>query len=982
MMKLDQSNQGRRARWLTGVAGAVLATALLGPVDARAQEAAQPRPEETVQTDGEDAVTIDEIVVTAVGTNISGVKPVGSETVTLSREEILRTGVSNVADAVRTLPQVKNLGDFREGGTQGTANSQQGNAINLRGLGAQATLTLVDGHRLVATGAASNFTEANQVPLAAIERIEVIADGASALYGSDAVAGVVNYVLRKDFEGVEASMRVTNQTGGMEYSPSFTTGKMWSDLGGMGGGNVLLAYEYTSRDPYLRSENPLLMQDLTRYGGPDNRLSGTSATVAGAANIYVQNADGSQNTTLPRAGAYTYYGLPTGSNVGLSASDLLVNEPNLTDSAYYTDYVGEMEKHQVSLFANQQFGQYIEAFVQASYSKRETFSRSLNTVVQNVTLSPYLYDADGNVTSTPNPYYISDIPGVAPGAALNVQYSGIKDFGSSNFDSSSETYSITTGFRALLPYDWKMDASYTFGRDEACNYCQTGLNLNPTALQYRINTGDINPLSSEPLTDEQLAMVLGDNVQSSGNGLDDIVMKFNGPLFELPGGTVRAAFGGERNEAYNYNINGANRTALNEFEYDTTEATSKLERTIWSAFGELYVPVIGPEMGVPLVQNLIIDAAVRYDDYSDVGDTTNPKIGATLDVTDNFSLRGSWGTSFRAPSLPDVNPYAFSVSYSFPSSNSDPRVTNGFLNLPEAGLTLANVAVVMGSNPDLRPEEATNWSFGADLELGDFTFNATYYNISYTDRIASPDALSAYQAGLYPDYRGFAANILPVNNPATCSNADLSTADPVLQEYLGGTLLYGGISDFCAVNVLVDQRSTNLAATRQDGIDASVFYDRRFGEVSVNASLAASWTMSNDQQVVEGQPFEDRLGYYNTPIEWRGRGSLGANWREFNGSLFINYTGGYTNDLAVDSLGNSIDPQKVDAWITADATLAYATEFRSPAGGFVKGLRASFTIQNLTDEDPPIVITSQSAFNASYSNPYGRTFNAQLTASF
>ena len=981
MNKPVQTTASRKARWLMTAASVVLTTTTLFGPAAWAQQTSSSQSSEVAQVE-DDATTLDEIVVTAVGTNIAGVKPVGSETVTLSREEILRTGVSNVADAVRTLPQVKNLGDFREGGTQGSANSQQGNAINLRGLGAQATLTLVDGHRLVATGAASNFTEANQVPLAAIERVEVVADGASALYGSDAVAGVVNYVLRKDFEGVEASVRVTNQTGGTEYSPSFTAGKMWGDLGGMGSGNVLLAYEYTSRDPYLRSENPLLMQDLTRYGGPDNRLNGTTATVSGAANIYVQNVDGSQNATLPRAGSYTYYGLPTGANVGLSASDLLLNQPNLTDSAYYTDYVGEQEKHQVSLFANQQFGRHIEGFLQASYSKRDTFSRSLNTVIQNVTLSPFLYDADGNVTSTPNPYYINGIPGVAAGADLNVQYSAIKDFGSSNFDNYSETYSITAGFRALLPYDWKMDAYYTYGRDEACNYCQTGLNFNPTALQYRIDTGEINPLSSEPLSDDQLAMLLGDNIQSSGNGLDDVVVKFNGPLFELPGGRVRAALGGEWNEAYNYNVNGANRTALNEFEYDTTEATSKLDRTIWSAFGELYVPIVGPEMGVPLVQSLIIDGAVRYDDYSDVGDTTNPKIGVTLDVTESFSVRGSWGTSFRAPSLPDVNLFAYSSSFGFPSSNSDPRVTNGFLNLPDAGLTLANVALILGSNPDLEPEEATNWSFGGDLELGDFTFNATYYNISYTNRIASPDALAAYQAGLYPDYRGFAANIIPINNPTTCSNADLSTADPVLQEYLGRTLLYGGIANFCAVNVLIDQRNTNLAATRQDGIDASLFYDRRVGEVAVNASLAVSWTMSNEQQVVEGQPFEDRLGFYNSPIEWRGRASVGANWREYSCTLFVNYTGGYTNDLAVDSLGASIAPQQVDAWITADATLAYAADFRSPASGFVKCFRASLTIQNLTDEDPPIAITSQSVFNPSYSHPYGRTFSAQLTTSF
>ncbi|WEK41460.1 MAG: TonB-dependent receptor [Candidatus Brevundimonas colombiensis] len=930
----------------------------------------------------QDETQLDDIIVTATGTNIAGVKPVGSQTVTLSREDIMSSGVSNVADAVRTLPQVRNLGDFREGGTQGSYNSQQGNAINLRGLGAQATLTLVDGHRLVATGAASNFTEANQVPLAAVERIEVIADGASALYGSDAVAGVVNYVLRKDFDGVEASVRVTNQTGGMEYTPAITTGKAWSDLGGLGGGNVLLAYEYTSRDGYLRSKNPLLMQDLTAFGGPDNRLNGTTATVSGPANIYVQNADGSQNTTLPRAGAFTYYGLPNGSNVGLSASALLLNKPNLTDTGYYTDYVGESKRHQVSLFANQQFGQHIEGFLQASYNKRDTYSRSAATLTRNVTLSPVLFDAAGNPTATPNPYYIAGVPGVAPGAPLNVQYGAFKDIGSSNFDNYSETYSVTAGFRAMLPFNWKMDASYTYARDEACNYCQTRLNLNPTALQYRINTGEINPLSSDPLTSAQLAMLLGDNIQSSGNGLDDLVVKFNGPVFELPGGMMRAAFGGEYNTSYNYNVNGANRTALNGFEYDTTEATSKLDRSITSVFGELYVPLIGAGMNVPLVQGLILDAAIRYDDYSDVGSTTNPKIGVTWDVNDVLSLRGSWGTSFRAPSLPDVNLFAFSASAGFPSSNSDPRVKNGFLDLPGAGLTLANVGLILGSNTDLKPEEATNWSLGADLDLGSLKLSLSYYNIAYTGRIAQPDALAAYQAGLYPDYRGFAPNIIPINNPATCSNSNLSTADPVLQAYLGRTVLYGGIPDYCAVNVLIDQRNTNLAATRQDGLDASAFYTRDVGEVKMNASLAVSWTMSNDQQVAEGQPFEDRLGFYSTPIEWRGRASVGAAWQDYSANLFINYTGGYTNDLAVNAMGVSIPPQKVDAWITSDLTLAYATAFATPAAGFVKGFRASLTVQNLTDEDPHYVITSQGAFNGAYSHPYGRTFSAQLTASF
>jgi iron complex outermembrane receptor protein len=925
-----------------------------------------------------DSKTGDSRDVVVTGTNISGVKAVGSEAVTLSRESIIATGVSTVADAVRTLPQVRNLGDFREGGTQGSYNSQQGNAINLRGLGPQATLTLVDGHRVVGTGAASNFTEANQVPIAAVARIEVIADGASAIYGSDAVAGVVNFVLRKDFNGVEVSNRVTNQSGGFEISPSVTAGRSWDALGG---GNILVSYEYTHRDAYSAGKNAFTRRNLSPLGGVDNRLSGTTATPGGPGNIYVQNADGSQNAMLPRAGAYTYYGLPSGDNVGLSPAQLLRNQPNLIDTAFYNDYTGQVNRHQVSLFANQNLGPSLEAFVQGTYSHRRTYSRTPNSLIQNVTLSPFLFNAAGVATTTRNPNYIAGIPGVAAGTPLNVQYSAIKDVGTSNFDNKSKTYSITGGLRAHLPFSWKAEAYYTYGRDEACNYCQTGLNLNPTALQYQINLGTINPLSSNPLTQAQLGTLLGDNVQSSGNGIDDAVLKLDGPLFALPAGTVRAAVGGERNKQYNYNVNGANRTNLNAFQLDTTKERSRLGRTIWSAYGELYVPLIGEDMNVPLVRNLTIDGAVRYDHYSDVGGTTNPKIGGTWFVNSALSFRGSYGKSFRAPSLPDVNLFSYSAVGGFPSSNRDPRVTNGFLNLPAAGLTLANAAIVVGSNPDLQPEKATNWSVGGSLKLGGVTADITYYNIRYSGRIQSPNALANYQAGTYPNYGGYSAFILPINNPGSCSNADLKTADPVLQSYLSKTILYGTLPNFCAVNVLIDQRNTNLAATKQSGLDATVNYTHAFADLLVNASVAANWTLKASEQVAAGLPFVDRLGFYTTPVEWRGRGSLGALYHGFSTNLFVNYTGSFTNDLAVNQLGVTVAPQRVSAWTTVDLTLGYAADLKDMGTPF-KGLRMSATLLNLLDRDPPIAITSQGAFNGSYANPYGRTATVQLTATF
>lgn len=924
---------------------------------------------------------LDEIVVT--GTNIAGVKPVGSEAILLDREAILATGQTSPADVVRTLPQVRNLGEFREGGTQGGNNNQQGNAINLRGLGQAATLVLIDGHRITNTGASQTFTEANAVPFAALERIEVIVDGASAVYGSDAVAGVVNYILRKDYQGLEASFRVSNSNGGFEYTPGLTGGTTW-DLGGLGRGSIIVSYEYSHRDPYRRGKNPYLRQDLTPFGGYDDRLNGTTATAGYNGNIVIPTVDpdgpfgplpAPMNPTIPLAGRNIYYGLPAGTNGNLTVADLSLNEPNLLDSSYFNDYTGEMKRHQASVYLRQDLGDSVEFFVQGTYNKRKTVSATSQGVITNVQLRPVLYDSATNTpTATPNPYYIA---GLASGA-LTVQYNMIDSVGLNNWTGENKSYNITSGVRVDLPWSWHADASYTYGRDKACNYCQLGTNINFAALQYQIDIGAINPLDNvTPLSPEIIASFTGDNIQRSGSGIDDIVMKFDGPLFELPGGNVRAAFGGERNKVYNYNINGANRPYTNEFELDTDARSSRGQRTIWSAFAELYVPVVSADMDVPLVQSLTLSGAVRYDDYSDVGSTTNPKFSATWAISDTLSLRGSWGTSFRAPNLPDVNPSAISSggTFGYYYLGPDPRIAQGPIT----------VGYITGANPDLTPESAKTWQIGGDFEpVEHLRFSATYYNIRYEDRISGPDVFGAFFNPLtYPDYLGYADFIHPIDNPATCTNGDPSTYDPVLRDYLGRTMLYGnGYSDPCSVGVVLDGRNTNLAATRQEGLDVDVNYVYPFDDGAVTFNLATNTVLANKQQVNPDDPFIDRLGYYSSPIKWRGRGSIGVNYKGWNAMLFANYTGGYVNDQAVNDRAESIEPVDVGGYTTFDLNLGYNTDMAGRDRSFMRSFRASVNIQNLTDKSPRLVYTSGSVFNPAYSNPFGRTVTMQMSIGF
>lgn len=935
---------------------------------------------DTPQADDADAIEED-IVVT--GTNISGVKPVGSEAITMDREAIVATGQTNAADVVRTLPQVRNLGEFREGGTQGGNNNQQGNAINLRGLGQAATLTLIDGRRVTNTGASQTFTEANAIPLAALQRIEVIADGASAVYGSDAVAGVVNFVIRKDYEGLEASIRASNTNGGFELSPGITGGTHW-EIGGLGRGNILVTYEYSHRDPFRRGKNPYLRQDLRRFGGMDNRLNGTTATAGFDGNIVVANADPDgpfgplqppQNATIPMAGANTYYGIPSGTNGNLTVADLLLNRPNLLDSSFFNDYTGAMERHQVTAYATQKLGNAVELFFQGTYNNRSTISATAQGVISNVQLRRFLYDPATNTpTATPNPYYIA---GLAPDA-ITVQYNMIESIGLNNWTGENESYNLTGGVRVDLPSNWHAEAYYTYGRDKACNYCQLGTNINLTALQYQIDIGAINPLNNvTPLTPAQIATFTGDNIQRSGSGIDDMLVKLDGPLFALPAGRVRAAFGGERNKVYNYNINGANRPFNNEFQLDTDQNSSRGVRTIWSAFAELYVPLVSSDMDVPLIKALTLSGAFRYDDYSDVGKTTNPKVSGTWEVFDALTLRGSWGTSFRAPNLPDVNPQAISSGGTFNNFyvGRDPRIPQGPIL----------IAYVTGANPNLKPEKATTWQIGADLDpVKGLRLSATYYKISYHNRISGPDVFGAFfNPTTYPGYLGYADFILPINNPAGCVNGNPATYDPVLASYAGRTILYGGgIQNACAVEVLLDGRNTNLAATKQDGIDAQVnyFHPINGGWVTLNASV--NKVLRNEQQVKPTDPFIDRAGFYSSPIEWRGRGSIGLNYHGFNTTLFANYTGSYTNDQAVNALGQNVTPVRIGSYTTFDLNLGYNTDFAGRDRSFMRSFRASINVQNITNKAPRLVYTSGSVFNPAYSNPFGSTVTVQLSAGF
>jgi iron complex outermembrane receptor protein len=714
---------------------------LMGSIGvACAQEAATvPRPEST-RTKASQSEVLEEVVVTATGTNISGVKPVGSETLTLDQSDILATGATNIAAAVLTLPQVSHLG-FSDastptgvGGSAATAgnanlaaggNTTRGTALDLRGIGQNATLLLLDGRRVAPTGGASQFQDASQIPLAAVERVEVIADGASAIYGSDAVSGVVNYVLRKRFDGVELSGHFDTNKYGNSWGASGVGGHSWESLGSLDGGSFIVSYEHFHQSPILRGLIPQLRDDLTSLGGIDNRYSGSNASPGVSGNIVVptsgsfNNPSGPINTALPIAGSYVYYGVPTTTDGhSVTAAQLALNQPNLVSRGNYEDYIPSSERDQVSLFANQNINDRVSIYDEAFFNHRESETA---TFVSNTVGAASGYNIQVNPGT---PYYIANVPGAA-GQPYIVQYNLWAHYapngGAFSNDTWDNTYVNTLGMKASLGREWNSEFYYTYGNDHNCGVCYLGSfvsNDTPLFIGAEVNAGRIDPYSTTPLSTQEIQRIDGSNIQKASNYIDDAMLKFDGPLFTLPGGSVRAAIGSEFTYVRNRLENGANRpcditltvtciTPDNLFRWD---ANADLARTQGSAFAELFVPVVGAGNAFAGVESLSVDAAVRYDHYSDFGSTTNPKLGVTWTVSQDLSLRGSWGKSFRAPGLQDLNPGVFSVVVQtfFPNTSGLGSVSNVFPGFTDALLRL-------GGNENLQPERGKTWSTGFDL---------------------------------------------------------------------------------------------------------------------------------------------------------------------------------------------------------------------------------------------------------------------------
>lgn len=848
---------------------------------------------------------ITEVVVT--GSRVRGAEPVGSAVIALDRDALADAGQVTIDRIIKDLPLNFDLGvsENSRGQSGGAGNIVYGNTVNLRGIGPYATLIMVDGHRVTNN---SRSTDPSILPTLAVSRVEVVADGASAIYGSDAVAGVVNLIPRRDLNGAEVFARK-----GFTVDGDFREAVYGAALGSVGdNGQAMFAYEHVDRDNLLGDDRGFFAADQTARGGRDYRTTRCSpgTIVAGT----------------------TTYAIPSSGVTQATAGSLAAGTANRCNELDGQDLIPSQKYDSFAVTASYDLAPWVSFFSDAYLSNRRFYRRTA-------------YASTRLTVPQTNAFFVR--PTGFTGTSYSLDYNFAGDLPPNDSWGRAKNWQFTPGLRFKLPHDWQVEALFDYGatRDNSLQYYGT----NNAALTAALASAD--PLTAfDPygLHRTQASVLAGIANQiffaPTKSDFKGYELRLNGSLYKLPGGDLALATGYERQE---------NDVALGSARGGPTTALSwrYFGRNVNSGYAELQIPIVGAANARAGVRRLTLNAAVRYDDYSDVGSTTNEKFGATWRPIDNLAIRASYGTSFRAPLISQIY------------GNSNNLFVQTYQN--PAGGTLTGVAL-SGANTGLGPETANTWSTGFDWDItDDVKTSVTYFDIKYkgqVDSYLSNLAILAREA----DFAG--TGIILRGAAAGTRVQDL------INQGIGvvGTLPGGSAAN---VTVFVDGRSQNLSVSRMKGFDlASSYRLRTEGFGTFSFSLSGTYLTDFNVAITSTAAPADRLNTIFNPLQLKLRGAVNWNMGQYRASAVVNRVHGYQN--------NAVTPvEGVGPYTPVDVTLN--RDLSDVGGWLAEGLDVGIEIRNALNEKPPYVNLAPSAngsggYDATAASPVGRLFAVSL----
>jgi iron complex outermembrane receptor protein len=840
----------------------------------------------------------------------------------LKAEELRESGITSVEQVIQQLSfsQSSSIGSNSIGSSTGGATY-----ANMRGLGTNKTLILLNGRRMAPFAFAVNAVDLNSIPFAVIDRIEVLRDGASAIYGTDAIGGVINFITKNDYNGgtiaLEAS--IPEEKGGGKRRGSFVAG--FGDL---------------SKDKFnfwLSVDS----QQQTRIRALDRSFSKSGI-------IPERGVNGNSATTFPGNFSQTATGIsgnPTAPNCAppLSVVSPSSNKTCVFDFSATIDIMPDIEQNTLAA--------RLTSLLPGDHQMSIDFVSTNNRNVSRVAPDPV-----SNIVIAPgNPFYPTNYPGLDNTKSVTVGWRMVPAGPRTN-ESQSDASRVVWDLRGNLG-GWDYVAGLFASSSLASDAAVDGY-VNAPFIRSEVAAGRLNPFADA--TAEQLAIIqqakrMGTFATAEGttSGADFRVTR---DLFSLGGGKAALALGGEvRREGYNYNTDDA-----------VVAAIPSAGRSPYHVTGNRDAYALSAEMLLPITKQLELTLAVRGDHYSDAGDTVNPKISLKFQPFKQLLLRGSYNTGFKAPTLDDLyGPQ--SITFAAGAVNDPLLCPNGVVNAAAGGVASRDcglqVQVQQGGNPNLKPEKSKTFSLGLVVEpVQNLTLSADYWNIKLRDQINAIDQISILgNPTLYGD------KIVRCKDIPVALQAELNRcgADNLNSNAIG------------YVVTLTD----NLGKVQTSGVDLSAAYVLNAGNAGSFAfNWDGTWVRSYKYQNSSTDPMKENVGLYvdNGPVfRWQHAVSLGWTRGDVKARLSVRHKTGYTDqNNPTTVVGGPSYYGRVDAYTLVDvsATTKIGKNFSLTAG-----------VTNLFDKDPPFSnqsTRSQRGYDPRFADPVGRALFLRGTMTF
>ena len=932
------------------------------------------------------AKTLDAVTVT--GSRIKRTEVETALPVTIiQREQINAQGITSAEQLLQFLNISSNGSDSLSANAGIAPADLRGNngvsGANLRGQGADATLVLLNGRRVATHGLRGQAVDLNSIPFAAIDRVEVLRDGASAVYGTDAIGGVINFITRSDYQGitVNAGFDFAQDSGGDVYS--------YSVLGGMGD---LDTDRWNAWGTVNYRKNTILRgidRDFSNTFQPERGLSpdtrGTPfATVTNIVGGIIKSAKNSKGETIagtlldPAGGGgqgfINILNLPGAA--GCASGDEMMGPYayriwGLASSKYACawDYPRSqvMQQPQDSLQAlgratfkvgdDHQF--YAEAMVSRTESNRQFEAQQItsSTSTSASALGPTTWYPLNDITRDTYNMVFNALSSYF--GAGNLEYGKAIPYrwrclacGPRQIKTTTKANRLLVGMEGSIG-SWSYDAGLSRASSEAESVLGSGY-FYTQPLKQVLGSGLINPFqptdqlqSAAGMAALRAASAAGVSLYGGKSTVTTLDAAFTGGLgWNLWGGEAQAAVGMDlRREDFELGAvkDGItlNDSYIYQAPFDATNNLPRVSRDVKAVYVETYLPVL---------DSLEATVAVRHDKYDIFGGTTNPKFSFKWQPFDALAFRGAYSTGFKVPEFTRMLSGIIETPYTGFDLADPATCPGGKANAAVVGCEAIKPDIITGGNPGLRPEESEQKSFGVVYApTSNFNISLDWWEIERTNTIRAPD-----QKTLIANYELFADN---------------------------------WVRDATGRVTALDRRYINSGGTLISGVELDTNLSGELAGGAWRINLNGSYISNFQEKALENSPYTPNLvgkyvRYYSLPLRWKH--TLGFSWAkgDWAHTLTQIYRDGYKDEVPVSVENGTYIPvdwnPDVDEYITYNYSLVWSG---------MENAKFTFVMRNLLNQDPPFTahqndFASGAAWEPRVADPRGRSFNLQVEYRF